>query len=282
MYPEQLKSYESRLYEPLPIPIIGKCLQRKAAMALAQDGSPDAVRVLAQGVTRLEDEEILAIVVEALSQLKKQLCIDAVCKVWATTRHQKLTNLLVKQGWVASAPVEVKVLTALKTGQLRVVTGGGKEIVEPLLEAFKDRDSEIASRASQCAIALTNPDAIDYFCQQWATTRNKLLEQVLSQGKYVARQPIEVRVLTALKLDRSEIITNGRQEVVKPLLEALKDKDSEIASRASQCASLFEKPEYQEFLCRLVIEQDHPIARQITIKAKCAPREPSQRAFFIS
>jgi WD40 repeat protein len=251
-------------------------------MALAEDGSPDAVKVLAQGVTRLEDEEILAIVIEALSQLRKPACIDSVCQVWATTRHQKLANLLVKKGWVASAPVEVKVLTALKTGQLRVVTGGGKEIVEPLLGAFKDKDSEIASRASQSAVALTNPDAIDYLCQQWAKTRDKLLEQVLCQGKYVARQPIELRVLTALKLEQLESIKQEGAEVLKLLLQLYKDSDRIIAQNAQLALKdlLRKNSEAQDLLFRLASEQNDRVALEIAITFKYAPREPSQRALF--
>jgi hypothetical protein len=328
-------------------------------MALAQDGSPDAARVLTQGVTRLEDEDILAIVVEALSQLRKPACIDSVCKVWATTRHQKLTNLLVKKGWVASAPVEVRILTALKTGQLQVVTGGGKEIVEPLLRAFKDKDSEIASRASQSAIALTNPDAIDYLCQQWVKTRDKLLEQVICQGKYVARQPIEVRVLTALKVGKRRIIasenaviidpllqacqnsdraiateantllgelknqsainalcnewaktraqhlaealqrgqyvathpievrvltalkiarlavfSNGGQEIVEPLLEAFKDRDSEIASRASQSAIALTNPDAIDYFCQQWVNTRDKLLEQVLCQGKYVAREP--------
>ncbi len=98
---------------------------------------------------------------------------------------------------MASAPViDIRVLSALKAKQLEVVTSGGQEIVEPLLGAFQDRDSEIANRASECMISLTNPDAIDYVCQKWAKTRDKTLEQLVCKGKYVAQQPIELRVLT--------------------------------------------------------------------------------------
>lgn len=57
----QLKSLKSTLYHPFSLPIIGKCLQRKAVKALAKERSPDAVKVLTEALTRLEDEDILAI-----------------------------------------------------------------------------------------------------------------------------------------------------------------------------------------------------------------------------
>lgn len=115
MYPENLKSLELRLYEPLPIPIVGRCLQKKAVTALAEDNSPDAVKVLAKVVTHLKDEEIKEIVLDALGKLRNQQCIDGFCEVWADIRHRDLANLLVKKGWVASAPVDVRVLSAFKS-----------------------------------------------------------------------------------------------------------------------------------------------------------------------
>ena len=195
MHLQELQKLEIRLLEPISIPVIGRCLQKKAVAALAEDASPDAVEVLSKAVISLKDEEIKEIVLDALGRLENQQCIDTFCQVWADTRHQDLTNLLVKKGWIASVPVNIKVLSALKAKQLQVVTDGGREIVEPLLNAFQD-------------------------------------------------------------------------------------KDSEIANRASECATMFDQPEYQELLCRLVIEQDHSIARQVVIKAQYAPREPSQRALF--
>ena len=280
MHLQELKKLETRLLEPLSIPVIGRCLQKKAVTALAEDNSSDAVKVLAKAVTRLKDEEIKNIVLDALGKIRNQQCIDAFCQVWADTRHSDLTNLLVKKGWVASRPVNIRVLSALKTKQVQVITNGRKEIVEPLLNAFQDKDSEIANRASKCAVSFTNSDVIDYICQKWAEIRDKTLENLICQGKYIAQQPIELRVLTALKLTKLEVIRDCGKEIVEPLLNAIQDKDSEIANRAGECAIMFDQPEYQEVLFRLVLEQNHPIARQVVIKAQYAPREPNQRALF--
>jgi virulence-associated protein VagC len=280
MYPENLKSLESRLLEPLPIPVIGRCLQKKAVTALVEDNSPDAVKVLAKAVTSLTDEEIKEIVLNALSNIRNQQCIDAFCEVWADTRQRDLANFLVKKGWIASAPVDVRVLSALKTKKLQVITNGGEKIVEPLLNAFQDRDSEIANRASECAISLTNPDDIDYICCKWAETRDKLLEQIICGGKYIAQQSIELRVLTALKVAKLEVIRDGDTEIVEPLLKAFNDKDAEIASNASKCAISLTNLETIDYICRLVIEQEHQVAYQIAIQAQYTPHEPNQRALF--
>lgn len=53
-----------------------------------------------------------------------------------------------KKSWVASAPADDKVLSALKVGQLEVITKDGTEIVEPLVQALNDTKRKIARRAS--------------------------------------------------------------------------------------------------------------------------------------
>ena len=280
MQSQELASLESRLLDPLPIPVIGQCLQKKAVTALAEDLSPEAVKLLAKAVTRLQEPEIKTSILDALGKLRNQNCIDGVCEVWADTRHRDLANLLVKKSWVASAPIEIRVITALKVNQPQMITNSGKEVVEPLLNAFKDRDSEIANRASECAIYLTNSKAIDYICQKWENSRDKLLEQILCKGKYVAQQPIELKVLTALKADRLKIIRESGKEVIKPLLKAFNDKDSEIANKAKECTYSLTNTDALDYICDLAIESNSQIAHQVAIKAEYAPRDPSQRALF--
>ena len=140
MHPAKLKQLEERLYSR--IPLVGGSLRQPAAQVLARNSSPDAVRVLAKAITRSDDRQVLAIALDALRSVRNQQCIDEVCAVWAITRHNDLANLLIKKGWVASAPVEIKVLSALKAEKLEFVTEGGAEIVEPLLKAFSDADSD--------------------------------------------------------------------------------------------------------------------------------------------
>lgn len=272
MYPAKLSKLEARLDSQLPL--LGGCLRQRAAQALARDGSSDAVRSLAKAVTRSNDRQVLAIALDALRQIKKQQCIDEVCAVWAVTRHKDLASLLIKRGWVASAPVDVKVLSALKAEQLEVVTKGGAEIVEPLLKAFSDTDSEIANGASQCAIALTNPDAIDYLCERWSKTRDRFLEQLMLQGKYVARKPIEVRVLSALNVERLEVITKGGKEVVEPLIKALNDNDREIAHRANQSIAALKNPDAVDYLCERWLQTRNKRLEQAIVQQSYVARQP--------
>ena len=221
----------------------------KSKLSEAKSGSPDSVKTLARAVTRLEDKAISVIILKVLNQLSSQACIDVVCQVWVNTRHQTLANLLVKNVWVASKPVEIRVLSALKTKKLAIVTGGGKEIVEVLLEALKDRDAEIAKRAKLCAIALTNADAINYLCQEWAVIRDRLLTKIICHARYVAIQPVEVRVLTALKVGKRQAIAKDNAAIIEPLLQACQNSELAIAAEARKLLGELKNQSAIDVLC---------------------------------
>ena len=189
-----LEKLQRRLYSRAPL--IGAWLRRRAADALARDGSPAAVRMLAEAVVHSDDAQVRSIALAALRQLTHWRAISAACSVWATTRHADLTALLTEREWVASTPPEVKVLTALKVERLDVVTQGGEEVVDPLVQACEDRDLAISARARQT-------------------------------------------------------------------LPHLKDEEA------------------QEALCRLLIERDHSVAREAAIAAGYLPRDEQQRALFL-
>ena len=149
MCSENLKNLESKLYNPLPIPIVGRILQRRAiielaensssdtltilakavtrfrehelkeiildslnktAIALVRNGSPDDVKILAKTITFFEERRVIKIILASLSSIEKQKCIDSFCEVWVDTRHKDLSTLLLKKEWTASASTACNVM----------------------------------------------------------------------------------------------------------------------------------------------------------------------------
>ena len=257
MQSQELANLESRLLDPLPIPIIGQCLQKKAVIALIEDRSPEAVKLLAKAVTRLKEPEIKASILDALSKLRKQNYIDIVCEVWVDTRHRDLANLLVKKEWTASAATacNVMLLSVLKTNRQEKFTlyYTSKEIAKYLFKAMKDEDPDIANRAIklinsfndwdfQYKFPYSEKDLKYYLCQKWSETRDKFYEQIICKNKYVSQTYVpsggnsrDLFVLTALKTAQFELIQNAEIGIVESLAKAYYDRDAEIANCAGKC-----------------------------------------------
>jgi WD40 repeat protein len=275
---KQLEKCQRRLDSQ--IPLIGMRWRRMAIQALSRDGSPEAMRILAEAAMRNGDDLSRASLIAALRGIKDQRAIDSVCSVWASRRNPTLAQLIVESGWVAAAPDAVTVLTALKTKRFNVVCTGGAGLVDPLLEAGRDVDKEIAQAARDCWPRLQNPEAIDYFCTRWADRRDSLLGQAVEQGKYVARAPALVHVLSGLKSGNLELVSDGSADVVGPLLQACEDSDRLIADGARTALGQLKRPEAKEALCGRCLESDQTLAREIAVTAQYAPRELSNRAMF--
>jgi hypothetical protein len=176
-----LRRYQRELYSRAPL--VGRWLRQRATEALAKDGSVGAVRALAEAVTRSEDARVRGIALDALRQLTDWRGISAACGVWADTRHPTLAALLAEREWVASTPPEVRVLTALRMGQLDVVTGGGAKVVELLVQACEDADPTIAERARQ-ALEKLEEEAQQALCRLVIERDLPLAQQVAIAAGY--------------------------------------------------------------------------------------------------
>lgn len=157
--------------------------RKRAAEKLAQDSSPESVTTLAYAVVSSKDQTVIKIAVSALSRLLSQESIDALYKVWEETKHKDITAILKKRRYVATA-TNLQVLFALKIGALDILKAQIEDILEILLSAIDDRDTQIASAASTCIAELTNRKTIDLICRKWIEYPSLRLQAIIRQGNY--------------------------------------------------------------------------------------------------
>ncbi len=158
-------------------------------LELTHDQNPDIIRALAEAVTRLDDEAVQMGVLAGLAQLTEQPGRDAVCLVWANTRHIRLGNWLEQTGWIAAGPDRLRWLTALKTGLLEPVESAGAEVIEPLLRACLDPDPTIAKNARLAFPRLQNPAAQAEFYRRALETDQSLVRELAPTVPYTPREP---------------------------------------------------------------------------------------------
>ena len=176
-----------RIYNDFPV--IGWLLRRWAAWQLAKDnGSGQAVAILAEVVTRSQDQAVREMALAALNQLKAQYAINAFCQVWAESRHKDLTTILKNRRYISTEP-KFLVLSALKVGALDKVKKGDIKVLDPLLAAISDKDTQIASAASVCLVELQDREAIDALCKRWIENPSSQLQNVIQKGGYEPEEP---------------------------------------------------------------------------------------------
>jgi WD40 repeat protein len=141
------------------------------ANEILQNESLEVVRALCEAVPRIQDPAIQAGLLEALKQVHDQPGVDAIWGVWARNRDQHLDGLLQGIGRLAASPEDVRVFSALRTGQLDVIEEGSEAIIAPLLAACDDPDTTIAENAGKVLKTLKDPGAQDELCR-WVIDRD--------------------------------------------------------------------------------------------------------------
>lgn len=215
---ENIKIFQQMMFNRTPL--IGSWLQRSSVLAFSHDNTPEAIRTLAEAVTRSNNKQLCSMVLNELHRLTKQSCTDEVCGVWATTRHPDLASLLTQHGWIASTPADVRLLSALKVGRLEVLTRDGVEVVRPLLQACRDKDSIIAKGAGLTLKQLKTPEAKALFLfltEQWDKYESldfncTLLQSVYKTGDKELREQIAEKARQSGRLEFIEVIAGGKQK----------------------------------------------------------------------
>ncbi len=237
-----------RLYSRLPL--LGGWLRSRAVQKLADDDSPEAVRLLAEAVTRTEDNHVRIEALEVLQEVERPRCVEAACSVWAETRHPLLEQLMLVRDWLPLAPVGVRLLYLLRHSREDEAAAGGAEVVGPLRQLCGDREEQVARRARRVLAQLATPEAREALCDavleddplaraialeagyapgaagrralfyfltgQWEAYEALDFDHALLRAAYQAagaelRQRIASAARQAGRVEWVEVVTNGRQ-----------------------------------------------------------------------
>ncbi|MDA1275099.1 MAG: hypothetical protein O2960_13785 [Verrucomicrobia bacterium] len=261
-------------------PVFGWIIRRIAVLSLCLSRSPYARRMLADEVPHSSDQGLNALILFVLRWITDSSSIAEICASWTQSRHPALARLITDQQWNPDGSASVRVLVQLKANSLDALVSGDADVVKPLIDACDDPDSEIAIRARECVVRLTNPNAVDALCAQWAEWRDPVSSRVVCVNQLVARAPPLVHVLTLLRNARTDLLSIAAASLVEPIAQALFDQDSEIRNAAETALGCLENPEAKDMVCQLVIDFGLPEYRKIAARAGYLPSDPAQRALF--
>ena len=262
------------------IPLIGDWLRQRKVTSLSEDKSARATAVLAEAFSLSDDQEVRTIAYESLVARSDQPSVDAICSCWASLRSPELARLIVERGWVATRPIGVRVMTALNNGRTDIASMIPADGVQTLLNACGDKDEVISQHARKTVFSLQNQEAIDYLCQKWIESRSGFLDHVVEHAKYIAKQPLDIHVLSSLRTGMyTELLEAGR-DVVPILIAACSDPSEEVAKAAANTLRRLKNPDARDAVCALAISVDDEMAKRVAIEANYAPTDEQDRALF--
>ncbi len=227
------------------------------------------------------DPTVAASASAALTGLSRQESRDEMFRLWSASRDEAIWQLGFTSGYIPQNPVEVRVLFLLKSAQTDDLVHSSPEMVAPLIASLQDGDPAIAVEARRCLPLLQNEAAINLVCQGWRQTRSPVLAEIIREGKMVAARPIELRLMTALIIGRSEIARKIPPEGIPILWDLANDNDPQLAQAARDALISLEDPAAQAAFCMLAVNQNLPRALELALSAGYRPAKPEQLALFL-
>lgn len=156
-------------------------------------GGGDIVEPL---VTACEDPdpEIARLAKLCLPQLQSEAAVDEFCRLWAETRSPLLEQALLQAAYRPRGPEPVRLLVALKTGQLAPAENASPEGLPFLLQALEDPDEAIRSSAAQAVDNLQSEETIEALCVRVIESDDPVARRIALANGYAPRTP-ELRAL---------------------------------------------------------------------------------------
>ncbi len=145
--------------------------------------SPVAVQALARAALTM-DESVRRAVRVAVGALDAST-VNAVCQLWARNRDRALGALIGQLGWVATAPLDVRALTAVHSGRPEALAADGPAVVPLLLKLAEGRTGDpLVAHARQALSMLRDPAAQESLCRVVIETDDPVAADAARSGSF--------------------------------------------------------------------------------------------------
>jgi len=138
------------------------------------------------------------------------------------------------------------------------------EAVPVLVESLDSADTEVVTGADSALRGLSSAGSIDVLCGLWAKGRDERLGRLIAERGYVARQPLDARILSGLKCGMA--VPTDRANVVRCLVRLLGDADETVRSGAERDVRSCAPGAGQDALCEEVIKDPKGQAARIAVE----------------
>jgi len=148
------------------VPVVARIFHNIAVRNLARNAeNPKAIPHLAHALGS-HYSEVAQNAENALRSLKSQEAIDEFCASWSGNRDRRLGNIMVSCRYHARAPLDIHVLSSLKSGLLEELKITTRDAVASVVKAMSDTDEDVRKNAENALRSLKSQKAIDALIDQ--------------------------------------------------------------------------------------------------------------------
>ncbi|HVX45943.1 MAG TPA: HEAT repeat domain-containing protein [Mycobacteriales bacterium] len=159
---------------------------------------------------------------------------------------------------------------------------GSTAAVQALARACdSEPDPSVAEQACAALSRMTDQDRIDAICRVWHDgASRKRLESVVTRNGWIASGPPDVRVSTALNLNRLDVFSDADAAVIDELIIRADRADDRWQDRAVQALHSLRSPDARAAMCAAALSRQDTVALAIAVQEDYAGNSPLRAALL--
>ncbi len=143
--------------------------------------------------------------------------------------------------------------------------------------ALNHPDTSVRKIAQRAVEKVNNQAGINAVCQRWRQTRHPWLAKLIMANSWVASNPEDLRVLSALQANQIEWLVNGKASLITTLVQiAREEKDASLVQRSQNVLALIQKPASIDALWNAWFETRLPVLEKILLDKNKLARKPAE------
>lgn len=157
-------------------------------IAKLANGKASLIACVVQVANEEKDSTLVRRACNALEQIQKPAGIDAIWAAWFETRLPFLEKVLLGKNTPARKPIEIRLVSILKTGKPEAAYNLSAELVPFMLQLAHDKDGNLSRSARLVLENLTEEDARQALCQQVIDPGDSLAQAIATELRFLPKQ----------------------------------------------------------------------------------------------
>jgi WD40 repeat protein len=212
--------------------------------------------------------------IHILKNIKARSAITIICESWYQTRSNILESIIKENSWSPTGVGLTQSAVYMLQDRFEYCLNYAEELVPFLVELLKDKDRGLVEKSIFCLRNLTNQTSINVLCRQWYEKRSQKLNQIMLECRYVATEPLEIHIATALKQPLNPSFYNWPPHFIPHLTVYLTDKDKTIRENSSVVLSNLTDPQSQKKFLTGFLEKPQNEQKTVVKNLKFPPPDP--------
>jgi len=250
---------------------------KSGKISLLSQLNPAEVEIVLK-FTKDQDPQIAQRAANILKNIKNQAAINRLIEIYVNNRSPEIKEIIINNQYIGTEPPVVNLFSVILTGKFKAINQASPEIFRIAIPLLKDSDPEIAQKTRNFLLHLPNQKLIDIFCNICFLNRDKEIEKILFEARYLPSSNLKCFPYSILKTEQDSAVEITNLRLMDEFIQLLRDNDQEIQKKAQKKLSNLKSQLEVNLFCQSWYNYQTPQLTSILREKSYLATEPEEIA----